>query len=751
MLGVERDRGRRGRMVAIDMPAAAPPIPPAVAAGRARRPVLIAIPFYKNEALVESVVGSLIACAGELAELGAEAVFYNDSPDYPALAAALEAMLPRAGAAFPCRVVSNDVNLGFVRTMNRAIAEAVERRFDLLLLNSDTMVVPGAIAEMARVATLDPMVGFVNPRSNNATLTTLAVPPRLLEAAPERAADAFAALAARLPEFSYTPTGVGFCLLIDWAILAEFGGFDEIYGHGYNEENDLVMRAGRCGYRVAMANRAFVWHESERSFGSSGLTKSDWEPINRKILDTRYQEYGGFTTAYFDSPEVHAERLLGQLTPDAAGRLDLAFDFSTFAPIHNGTYQAGRQLLKAAVAAWADRFNIHVLCIEEVYAFHDYAALGVPRCDPHGPEKFAAIFRVGQPYDWNTIQRLMMKGAAIGIYMLDTISIDCTQLTSPALFNMWQFAMEHVDLVVALSRQTGAQLNRRFRIPATTVQACALLSTEIDDYRLAPTTGPHDPSGGTLLVLGNHFPHKYLASTANALAEAFPARAVVALGEVKPEKPVTLGRYEPQKLKDLANLAGVKVGKLGDDEMAGFYADAAAIVFPTHYEGFGIPVLNALAARRPLYVRRLPVFEELWESLGRNPNIHFFETTADLIEQMRAVAAWIDVAPAARDGADRVVRDIRIGLEAALARVDYQRIVDRVRGAQFPAQVAAGPARAPTPDEPAAFAARFLAERVERAALRLFDRPLPFAIARGIGRALRAGVRSIKQIFSWMR
>lgn len=715
---------------------------------RARRPVLIAIPFYKNEALVASVVESLIACAVDLTAIGAEAVFYNDSPDYAPLAAALEAILPRAQAAFSCRVVTNAQNLGFVKTMNQAIAEAVSRRYDLLLLNSDTIVTPGAFPEMVRVAALDPMIAFVNPRSNNATLTTLPVPARLLEQAQDLAPAAYAALAARLPEFSYAPTAVGFCMLIGWAILAEFGGFDEIYGHGYNEENDLVMRASRCGYRVALANRAFVWHESEISFSSAGVTKSQWEPINRAILDRRYPEYGSYTSAYFHAPETRAEELLGMLTPDRDGRIDLAFDFSTFGAIHNGTYQAGRQLLAAAVEAWTDRFNLYVVCVEEVYEFHGYAALGVPRRDPHGPERYAVIFRVGQPYDWNTLQRLVTKGAVLGIYMLDTISIDCTQLTSPMLFNLWQFALSHVDLMVALSRQTEAQLERRFQIPEAVVRAVSLLSLNVADYSLGAVAGRASDAARTLLVLGNHFPHKYLAQTANALAAAFPERPVVALGQEKPKQPETvIEPLAPRGLGPASNLTGVAVGKLGDADLARFYADADAIIFPSHYEGFGIPVMNALAARRPIYVRRLPVFEELWESQARNPNIRFYETTEDLIGQLRHVAPWDDATslPASDNGADRSAREIRAGLETALARIDFRRIADRIRATQFPDQVAArGPAPRPTPSAPAAFAADFVASRVERAALWLFDQPALFAAIRVIARSIRGAVRLLR-------
>ena len=99
--------------------------------------ILIAIPFYKNEHLVELVVGSLINCASDLAAIGAQVVLYDDSPFYKPLRAALEAILPAAQAAFPCRLVLNPENLGFVRTMNLAVADAVEHRLHLLLLNSD--------------------------------------------------------------------------------------------------------------------------------------------------------------------------------------------------------------------------------------------------------------------------------------------------------------------------------------------------------------------------------------------------------------------------------------------------------------------------------------------------------------------------------------------------------------------------------------------------------------------------------------
>jgi len=726
----------------IERPSAATETP-----GSEGRNVLIALPFYKNEELVATVVASLIACAADIAAIGGEVVFFNDSPDYPALDEALNKILPEAMAAFPCRLVRNPVNRGFVKTMNLAVAEAVGRKLDLILLNSDTVVLPGAFSEMVRVSRLDAMIAFVNPRSDNATLATLPVAHRV-GGTGAFALEAYTALAGKLPDFSYVPTAVGFCMLIRWHILAEFGGLDEVFGAGYNEENDLVMRAGRCGYRAVLANKALVRHEGEKSFSLADISKEVLEPTNRAILDARYPEYGRFTSAYFSSPEATAEWLLSTLVPDSDGRLDLAFDFSSFAPRHAGTYQAGRELLQAAVASWSGEFNIHVLCSPDVYAFHNYAEFGVPRRDPHGPERFAVIFREGQPYDWRSIEQLVLKGAVIGIEMLDTISIDCTQLTSQALFNIWQFSMTHSDLLVAPSAQSMTQVVNRFQIPERMVRVESPLSLDLGDYRLskAEATAKSAARQAVLLVIGNHFPHKYLVPTANALARAFADRKVLALGQTKPSMAEPFNPYGLPNLNNDVNLVGIDVGHHTEEEFAAFYTDSDVIVFPSHYEGFGYPLMNALAAKRPVFVRRLPVFEELWESQARNPNVHFYETTADLIERLRVLPGWQEpqANPAPGNGAERSAREIHAGIKAAIARADYRTIVDRLRAVQFMTEMAAIPSWAPLPDAlairphvpstPQDKAARFLAERMELVARKIFRSRLLYGALRLIFR-----------------
>jgi GT2 family glycosyltransferase len=133
------------------------------------------------------------------------------------------------------------------------------------VLNSDTQVFFGALGELRRAAAADPMIGFVSPRSNHATICSLPLQDEFHNLPPEQAHANFLLLSRYLPDYQFVPTAVGFCLLIRWEMLKGFGFLAACYGSGYHEENDLIVRANRCGFRAAMANRAFVYHLGEAS------------------------------------------------------------------------------------------------------------------------------------------------------------------------------------------------------------------------------------------------------------------------------------------------------------------------------------------------------------------------------------------------------------------------------------------------------------------------------------------------------
>lgn len=55
----------------------------------------------------------------------------------------------------------------------------------------------------------------------------------------------------------------------------------------------------------------------------------------------------------------------------------------------------------------------------------------------------------------------------------------------------------------------------------------------------------------------------------------------------------------------------IEAGPLDDDELAKVLGSARALLFPSHAEGFGIPLVEALAAGLPVIASNLPVFGEV--------------------------------------------------------------------------------------------------------------------------------------------
>jgi GT2 family glycosyltransferase len=628
--------------------------------------VHIVVPFYKKEELVAQIFRSLNEIAGEIREIGGKVFFYNDSPDYAPLQEALDNCRFDDGAV-EFQVVRNAANLGFIGTCNAAFAHAKGERADVILLNSDTIVFPGALREILEVAQCDPMIGFVSPRSNNATLATLPHSSLDCDVTPADGYTAFVKNSASLPRFSFVPTAVGFCLFVKWSVYSELGALDPIYGKGYNEENDLILRANRCGYRAVLANRAFVWHQGEQSFAESVQSKAAREAKNAPVLHSRYPEYLSLIYQYFNSPEYLAEDLLEYVDADA-GRLTFAFDFSNFAAHFNGTFESGIKLLEAAVRTWPKYCHVAVYMDQTAWNFHGLSRLpGVRRLDVQDSSaKVTAIVRVGQPFDVKAVSRIVRRAPVIGIFMLDTISYDCGYLSLTFDAKIWRYVFEQIDVLFTNSRFTLDRIATRFRLGARVLQRVSRHSLDVSEYAL-----PRERTAGAkphLFVIGNHFSHKFVRPTVDAIAAAFPDRKVVAVGYGEEPSPYS-------------NVQAYESGNLSNETFEKFYSDAEAVVFPSHYEGFGFPILHSLARKRPIYVRDSALYRELASNIQGAENIHYFCTLDELVADLRENGvSW--VAPGnlgEQNGWDRSAVEVFHALEQARRTVSYGALVDRLR------------------------------------------------------------------------
>lgn len=631
---------------------------------------LLIIPFYRNPGLVTQISDSLLGARQEISALGSEVLFINDSPDDVELSRTLSQNRDRlAAAGLQVQIETNNANFGFIRSCNKGLAQSVQQRRHALILNSDTFVFPGFLSEMLAALDLDPMIGFVCPRSNNATICTfpheaekLCPPPN-----PDSAHELYLKHAAELPRFSYIPTGVGYCMLIRWQILENFGLLDVVYGKGYCEENDLTFRAGRCGYRSVLANRAFVWHQGEQSFSSTQCPKQVAEATNNVLLKSRYPEYQDHLDRYYSSPAYQFEKLLSKLPRNEQDELDIIFDFSSFGPYHNGTFEAGKRFLKVVLDSAPTRARFFVLMHGPAHKFHELDKLERVRRIDITVEQTATVWvRFGQYFEWEAMQRAVRRAPILVNFFLDTIAHDCTSLSTGFDPQIWSLMSLYHDIILTNSEFTKAQLESRFPLGPNVKAITCLHSTCPADYiNQASSQKDIQPTPGSVLIVGNHFPHKSIETTTRHLESALAPGRIHVFG---------LAGIEGSKARFTAS------GALTDEEAFDIYRNSEVIVFPSHYEGFGFPLMNAIAAGRPIIVRNQPVYREILAALSPVPHVYFYDTEPELVRILQSTD-FSQLPPLSVEGAVDWTHSSRIfwqALQDKLASIDIEHIKTRL-------------------------------------------------------------------------
>jgi GT2 family glycosyltransferase len=630
--------------------------------------VLIVVPLYKAPELLAGLFGALGAMAREIEAIGGSILLLNDSPDHAGLRAELEDRLPALRATLDVELLENETNLGFVRTANRGMALALERGLDVLLLNSDTIPTPGAFAELQAVSRLDPMICAVSPRSDNATICNSPMPEHLREDGMAASLANHRFIEPMLPRFSYAPTAVGFCLYIPHLMLQEFGLFDEIYGAGYNEENDFIRRCNQCGYRAVLANHAYVHHLRSASFGQSDQSSDSHEARNRPILLGRYPEYAEICDRYFRSPDYRAQRLLAGLIPNGDGKLRLLFDCRLLGRHYNGTSELAGQLLRSFARRHGGRYDIAVLCDQGTFDLHKFDLIkGLRLVEPEELESrpFAIAFRIGQPFNLETLGTVADWAPVTGFLMLDTIALDCQQLDDQDLASLWGELADATEMIGFISEFGREQFKRRFSVSDDVVQFVSLCSTDIAEYGIEKTRGEDSAPANAkeaqpILLIGNHFPHKFVKQAVGALRDAGYSGTISVLGvEIKGK-----------------NIISYRAGELPQELVDSLYDEASVILFPSHYEGFGLPIMHALARHKPIVARDLACAREIRDRTPFGHNLHLAASTAEMVSKALERPKWhfepmtpVHGVQRWDDAADAVAR----AFEEALGRFDYER------------------------------------------------------------------------------
>jgi len=141
------------------------------------------------------------------------------------------------------------------------------------------------------------------------------------------------------------------------------------------------------------------------------------------------------------------------------------------------------------------------------------------------------------------------------------------------------------------------------------------------------------------LVVGSPAPHKNtdLAVAAAQKAQEWGGKTVL-VGEPNPK---IFGR-----LGYAAQSAVVLAGRVSDGELKALYQHAVALVFPSRYEGFGIPLLEAMLCGCPVIASDIPSSREVAGGVAEFVPVGDLERLVDaMARSLRSSAELVRTAP----------------------------------------------------------------------------------------------------------
>jgi glycosyltransferase involved in cell wall biosynthesis len=181
-------------------------------------------------------------------------------------------------------------------------------------------------------------------------------------------------------------------------------------------------------------------------------------------------------------------------------------------------------------------------------------------------------------------------------------------------------AARRATLVIAVSQAAAAEITQHTAIPMDRIRVVAQGVTHVavaDDFvaETRSTLGVGD--GPYVLWVGTLEPRKNLPLLLKAFA------SVVGAADL-PHRLVIVGSQgwmdTAAAVRDPARALGERVcftGSMPDDQLRALYRGAALFAFPSVHEGFGLPVLEAMAQGTAVVASDIPVLREVGGDAAR--------------------------------------------------------------------------------------------------------------------------------------
>lgn len=499
------------------------------------------------------------------------------------------------------------------RVCERAFINAAGHGAHLLVVFDGARPTSDAIGSLAGTLAIDPLFGLAHPRFADADGRRVTPPMTTGDASQSGVARDVLALVAA---FYLTTEYLSPCFLIRRELVANLAPRLEGWTDVKGLLTEYAVRARRIGFRTVVSNRVVVRLDPCPA-GSAELRPDN---ADLAVVKSAFPEVDRARCHFSRLAAFEQEQLVSQFFD---GPYQWLLDGRNLIASVNGTVKAalgicdglfatrpGPQTTLWVSAAAADYHRLE----------HRYAGWRVIRKTP--ADRFGAAFRLSQP--WQLTEALDLHALApVNVFLMnDTIAWDVVYPAMPGLEATWTYVATHADGVLFISEFSRQRFLARFALSPSVRTAVVHHSLDPADYvtRSARTASPEP----YWLIVGNPYDHKYVKPTLDLMTRSFPRKRLIAFGDRGP----TRGPYVTQ----------LESGPIEESQMQGLYSNAEIVVFPSFYEGFGLPLVNALAYGSTVVARDSALVREIGGAYQGPGRLVVYENETDLIDHLSRLA-----------------------------------------------------------------------------------------------------------------
>lgn len=412
-----------------------------------------------------------------------------------------------------------------------------------------------------------------------------------------------------MPRYTNTCNVNSGCVLLRMKEIKNLGFFDENFISIDVALNDYYNKINRFGFSSVIANHAFA--------------KNEHNPvIIQQDLDNLLLRYPYVNTivSHYQKNRISAiENFLPILAHKYYPKKKVLFDYITMPPFYNGTSEYQLSLLESFYELYKEKYDIYIYINHEADEFNKVSQ---KYSNVLYPETINGIFHLGfsatQPFYLD--QHFFMNKHCLKIVycMLDSIILRCNEHQAQKLDvdDIVRTGFKLCDGILTISDFSKVDYQKYFssdsEIKSKPVKRVYITSNINPDYESKYKLVFDE----YFLIVGNAFKHKAISQTIEVLKKTKKNFIVVGYGN---------GKY----ISD--NIFGYNSGGLEESFISYLYSNCTALIFPSLYEGFGLPIVIGLKNNKSVILNRNMLNIELSEYLSEfKENFLFFDDFCQL-------------------------------------------------------------------------------------------------------------------------